>query len=101
MGTPQSIAYSSAKAAVNSFTQTLAKSLAPKINVNAISPGYVDTPMWSHTTEDEKKVFGKDQLIGRFVRAEEVADMAVAIIKNEAMTGEVVVIDGGLSLKTI
>lgn len=101
MGTKVSIAYSAAKAAVNSFTRTLAKLLAPKILVNAISPGYVDTPMWKTTTEPEKKALGKDQLIERFIRPEEIAQMAVAIIKNDAMTGEVVVVDGGLSLKTV
>jgi len=101
MGYKDSIAYSAAKAALNNFTKTIAKSLAPKINVNAISPGYVDTPMWKHTTSDQKRIFGKDQLIERFIKPEEIADMAVAIIKNDAMTGEVVVVDGGLSLKTV
>lgn len=101
MGYKDSIAYSSAKAALNNFTKTLAKKLAPNINVNAVSPGYVDTPMWGNISSEDKKVFGKDQLIERFIKPEEVADMAIAIIKNDAMTGEVVVIDGGLSLKTV
>lgn len=101
MGYKDSMAYSAAKAALNNFTKTLAKGLAPNVNVNAISPGYVDTPMWKHTTDEQKKVFGKDLLIGRFIKPEEIADMAVAIIKNDAMTGEVVVVDGGLSLKTV
>ncbi len=94
-------AYSAAKAGLNSFSRTLAKKLAPKINVNALSPGYVDTPMWKVTTDDQKKELGKDQLIGRFIKSEEIADMALATIKNDAMTGEVVVLDGGLSLKTV
>lgn len=101
MGFKDSIAYSAAKAAVNSFTRTLAKKVAPNICVNAIAPGYVNTPMWKHTTDKQKKVFGKDQLIGRFIRPEEIAQMAVSILKNDAITGEVVVVDGGLSLKTV
>jgi len=101
MGYKDSMAYSAAKAAVNNFTRTLAKKLAPYICVNAVSPGYVDTPMWQHTSDNEKKILGKDQLIERFINPEEVAEMAIAVIKNDAMTGEVVVIDGGLSLKTV
>ncbi len=101
MGYPDDIAYSAAKAAINSLTRTLAKKLAPKISVNAISPGYVNTPMWKVTTDAEKKVLGRDQLIGRFIRPEEIAQMAIAILENDAMTGEVVVVDGGLSLKTV
>ncbi len=101
MGYVGSIAYSSAKSALNSFTKTLAKKLAPKINVNAISPGYVDTPMWKVTSDEEKKVLGKDQLIGRFIKSNEISDITIAVIKNDAITGEVVIIDGGLSLKTV
>jgi len=42
-----------------------------------------------------------EQLIDRFIKPEEIADMVIAISKNDAMTGEVVVVDGGLSLKTV
>lgn len=101
MGSIECFAYSAAKAGLNSFSRTLARKLAPRINVNAIAPGYVDTPMWKVTTEKQKKELGKDQLIERFIKPEEIAEMAVAIIKNDAMTGEVVVVDGGLSLKTV
>lgn len=101
MGYKDSIPYSAAKAALNNFTRTLAKKLAPKIYVNAISPGYVNTPMWKVTSGDQKKVLGKDQLIERFIEPDEIAQMAVAILINDAMTGEVVVVDGGLSLKTV
>lgn len=94
-------AYSAAKAALNSFTQTMAKNLAPGILVNAVAPGYVDTPGWGEMTKEEKKQEGKDQLIDRMIQSEEVADLTVAVIKNDAVTGEVIVIDGGLSLKTV
>ncbi len=94
-------AYGAAKAAVSHFTQTLAKNLAPKILVNAIAPGYVRTPLWKDTSEEGFKESGKEQLIERMIEPLEIAQMAVAVIQNDAMTGEVVIIDGGISLKTI
>ncbi len=94
-------AYGASKAAISHFTQTLAKNLAPKILVNAIAPGYVKTPLWVDTSEQEFIESGGEQLIERMIQPEEIADMAVVIAKNDAMTGEIVVVDGGLSLKTV
>lgn len=93
--------YGAAKAALNHYTQMLSKNLAPNILVNAIAPGYVQTPLWGDKTKEEFSESGKEQLIERMIQPSEVADMAVAIIKNDAMTGEIVVVDGGLSLKTV
>jgi 3-oxoacyl-[acyl-carrier protein] reductase len=94
-------AYGASKSAVSHFTQTLAKNLAPKILVNAIAPGYVKTALWTDTSEEQFEESGKEQLIERMIEPEEIAQMAVAVIKNDAMTGEVVVVDGGISLKSI
>lgn len=94
-------AYGASKAAISHFTQTMAKNFAPKILVNAIAPGYVQTPLWENSTEEDFVNSGKEQLIERMIQPEEIAEMAVAIAKNDAMTGEVVVVDGGISLKTI
>ena len=93
--------YGAAKAALNNYTQVLAKNLAPGILVNAIAPGYVKTPLWKDTTEADFVEAGKEQLIERMIVPDEIAQMAVAVIKSDAMTGEIVVVDGGISLKTI
>lgn len=93
--------YGASKAALNHYTQTLAKNLAPGVLVNAIAPGYVQTPLWKATTEAQFVEIGKEQLIERMIQSKEIAEMALAIIKNDAMTGEVVYVDGGLSLKTV
>lgn len=95
------VAYSAAKAAVSNLTQTLAKNLAPSILVNAIAPGYVKTPLWGERSEADFEESGKEQLIERMIKPEEIASMAIEIIKNDAITGEVVVVDGGISLKTV
>ena len=94
-------AYGASKAAVNHFTQVMAKNLAPKILINAIAPGYVQTPLWKDTTEEQFIESGKEQLIERMIKPEEIAQMVIAIIENDAMTGEIVVVDGGISLKTV
>jgi len=93
--------YGAAKSAFNHYTEVLAKNLAPKILVNAIAPGYVRTPLWGNHTDAEFVEYGKEQLIERMITPEEIAQMAVAVIQNDAMTGEIVRVDGGLSLKTV
>lgn len=93
--------YGASKAVVSHFTQTMAKNVAPRILVNAIAPGYVKTPLWKEATEEYLVSSAKEQLIERLIMPEEIADMAVAIVKNDAMTGEIVTVDGGISLKTI
>lgn len=93
--------YGAAKSALNHYTQVLAKNLAPKILVNAIAPGYVKTPLWGSKSEEEFAESGMEQLIERMIEPKEIAEMAVAVLKNDAMTGEIVVVDGGISLKTV
>src|SRR3989344_6623634 len=88
--------YGAAKAALNHYTQMLAKNLAPGILVNAVAPGYVKTPLWGDKTEKEFEESGMEQLIERMIDTSEIAHMAVAVIESDAMTGEVVVVDGGI-----
>jgi NAD(P)-dependent dehydrogenase (short-subunit alcohol dehydrogenase family) len=89
------------KAALDNYTLNLAKELAPKILVNGVAPGKTLTPMWDGLTEEELKVEASEQLINRFVTSEEVADAIMFITKNDAMCGEIVTIDGGMSIKTL
>ncbi|KKQ92358.1 MAG: 3-oxoacyl-(Acyl-carrier-protein) reductase [Candidatus Woesebacteria bacterium GW2011_GWA2_40_7] len=93
--------YGAAKAALNHYTQMLAKNLAPGILVNAVAPGYVQTPLWGKKTDKEFEDSGKEQLIERMIMPEEIAEMVIAVIKSDAMTGEIVLVDGGISLKTV
>lgn len=92
--------YGAAKSALNNYTQVLAKNLAPKILVNAIAPGYVRTPLWGNLSEEEFIKNGKEQLIERMITPEEIAHITLAVLENDAITGEIIIVDGGLSLKT-
>lgn len=98
-GRPDAIAYSSMKAALDSYMKNLAKELAPDILVNAIAPGRTITPMWGDMSEEYKVKQASGHLINRWIKPSEIADGVVFLAKNDAVCGEVLVIDGGMSLK--
>lgn len=100
-GNAHAIAYSALKAGLDSYTKNLAKELAPKILVNAIAPGRTLTPMWGILSKEEEKELGDGQLINRFITADEIADGILFLVKNDAVCGEVLTVDGGMSLKTL
>ena len=88
--------YTVSKAALESLTRILARALAPKIRVNAIAPGFV---LQSDIVTDEEW----QRLIGRVplkrpARAEEIASTLEFLLKNEYITGQTIVVDGGYSL---
>ena len=93
--------YSATKGAVNSMTATLAKELAPrKITVNAVAPGFIETEMIDAIPEDKREGYLKSVPSGRFGTADEVASVVVSLCSDafSYMTGQVIVLDGGLSL---
>lgn len=100
-GRPTAIAYSAFKAALESYTKNLAKEVAPEILVNAIAPGRVATPMWGNPDEKEQKELGQVHLIKRMIQPEEIAEGIVFLVKNDAICGEVLTVDGGMSLVTL
>ena len=93
------IAYSAAKAAMINFTKTLAKQLAPTITVNAIAPGFVKTPAYRHTPSELQEGFIQSTLIKRWIDGSEIADACHYIASASAITGIVLVVDGGFTLK--
>ena len=99
MGTVGTVVYSSAKAGVSSFTKTLAKLVAPTIHVNAIAPGYVKTRGYDGLTKKELNRRIQLTQLKRFIRTEEIADAFVFLAKNDAMTGQIISVDAGLTLK--
>ncbi|MCD8309539.1 MAG: glucose 1-dehydrogenase [Clostridia bacterium] len=98
--TGQSV-YSATKGAVNSMTRTLAKELAPYgIRVNAVAPGFIATEMLDNLSEDKKEEYLKAIPCGRLGTPEDVAAVVSALCGDDFayMTGQTVVLDGGLSL---
>jgi 3-oxoacyl-[acyl-carrier protein] reductase len=91
--------YSAAKAALINFTKTLAKELAPNILVNAVAPGFTLTSAFDNVPETKKIDFIKDTFIKRWLTVEEVADAFLYLAGADGITGEILVIDGGWTLK--
>ena len=100
-GRPDAIAYSSMKAGLDSYMKNLAKYLAPKILVNSIAPGKTITPMWGEIDDEYKANEAKDHAIGRWIEPEEIADGVLFLIQNDSVCGEILTIDGGMSIKTL
>jgi len=91
--------YAVSKAGLNKVSEMLAMRLAPKTRVVSICPGYVLTPMWSNTTDEDKDASTKQVPIKRFITPEEVAAFTVAVVQNDAITGQNLLIDGGLTVR--
>ncbi|MFV0463139.1 MAG: SDR family NAD(P)-dependent oxidoreductase [Nostocoides sp.] len=104
-GAPGVTVYSTTKGALDAMTRALAHELAPRgIRVNAVAPGYVDTPMSSGLTGGTPE--GKQRLtrlipLGRLGRAEEIADAVEFLASHRAsyITGVVLPVDGGALTK--
>ncbi len=93
------MAYSAAKAAVINFTKTLAKELAPQITVNAVAPGFTLTRNYGTYPEEVKQGFLDSTLLKRWITPEEIADAFIYLAKADAVTGEIITVDGGFVLK--
>ncbi len=88
--------YTVSKAALETLTRILARALAPQIRVNAIAPGFV---LQSDIVSDEEW----QRLINRIplkrpAQAAEIASALEFLLKNEYITGQTIVVDGGYSL---
>ncbi|MEP1061988.1 SDR family oxidoreductase [Phormidium sp. FACHB-592] len=92
-----SIPYAATKAALNHMTKLLALSLAPQIRVNAIAPGFVDTPM-SQAWTAAQKLWTERSPMGRGAQPEEIAQLASLLVASHYLTGEIIIADGGLNL---
>jgi NAD(P)-dependent dehydrogenase (short-subunit alcohol dehydrogenase family) len=96
--------YIATKGAVNSFAKALALELAPKqIRVNAILPGFVETNILDENgiSADQLEIHKNNYPIGRFGTPEDIAFLSIYLMANESkwMTGSLLTIDGGFSLK--
>ncbi len=96
--------YGATKGAVNSFTRSLALELAPKgIRVNAILPGMIETPIMSKSPIDKEQLLlhMKNYPLGRFGLPSDVANLVIYLLSEASvwMTGSLLTLDGGYSLK--
>ncbi|AVT79361.1 SDR family NAD(P)-dependent oxidoreductase [Rhodopseudomonas palustris] len=104
-GIGSSIAYAASKGALNTMTLSLSRALAPNIRVNAICPGYIDTPWFTKGRGAEEAKQVRDMVVSRVPlkiasTAEDIAELVcfLATPKSSSMTGELVRMDAGMHL---
>ena len=99
MGNPGQVNYSSTKSALIGFTKSLAKELGSKnINVNAISPGFIETEITDVLSDTIKDKYKEIIPLSRFGSPEDVAKAVLFLASDDSsyITGEVLKINGGL-----
>lgn len=100
VGTTMSFAYSASKGAINQMTRSLALTYArDNIRVNAIAPGYVDTPILASVPKEMKDAMANQLPVGRLGEDTEIANLICYLLSDNAtfITGAIVPIDGGFT----
>ncbi len=94
---PDSADYDASKVGVISLTKNLAEELAPKIRINCIAPGWIDTDMNKNLPKDYVKGEKEKTFLKRFGTPEEIASVALFLASDDAsfMSGSIMVVDGG------
>jgi NAD(P)-dependent dehydrogenase (short-subunit alcohol dehydrogenase family) len=107
IGEPYISAYTASKHGILGLVRSVASELiSTGVTVNAVCPGYVDTTMTEATVasivektgrsaDEARRVLERKQPIGRLITPEEVADAVVFCVRNGALTGQGINVDGG------
>ena len=92
-----SIAYSSSKAGLNHLTRCLAVAMSPNVAVNCIAPGLVEnTRMAQRLPDNVAEGARQTAVLGRVGQAEDIANQVLAFVQSTSVTGQTIVIDGGM-----
>ncbi len=99
LGNIGQVNYSATKAGVIGMTKSTARELASRsITVNAIAPGFIETPMTDKLTDEIKEKAKSNIPLGTFGDADDVARVAIFLAENKYITGQVISVDGGMCM---
>jgi NAD(P)-dependent dehydrogenase (short-subunit alcohol dehydrogenase family) len=93
-----SIPYAASKAALGHMTKLLAAALGPDIRCNAVAPGLVDTPL-TQTWVAAQELWASTAPMQRAATVEDIAHLVSSLASSRYVTGEVIIVDGGLNLR--
>ncbi len=96
--TGSSIPYAASKAALSHMTRLLANVVAPEVRVNAVAPGLIDTP-WTADWNDARAFVEATAPMRRTGTAQDVAESILGLVRSRYVTGQVLLVDGGMSLR--
>jgi 3-oxoacyl-[acyl-carrier protein] reductase len=104
LGTGSSVAYASSKAALETMSLSLARSLAPEVRVNVVAPGHTNTP-WHPSVRgpvraaEVEKRYSAIAPLKAISQPEDVADAIAWLIEGARnVTGETIYVDGGMHI---
>jgi 3-oxoacyl-[acyl-carrier protein] reductase len=99
LGSGSSIPYATSKAGVINLTRSLARTLAPDVRVNAVAPGFVDSP-WNKDWPADRKADSVERTpLKRACLPEDIAEVIFFLCAGGGMiTGQTIIVDGGLTL---
>jgi NAD(P)-dependent dehydrogenase (short-subunit alcohol dehydrogenase family) len=100
-GVVTNVAYQTAKGALPQFARALAREFAnDNIRVNCVAPGVVRTAFHATMTEEQRRLNLEHRIpLHREGTPDDVAELIVTLVKNDYITGETMVIDGGLTMR--
>lgn len=91
-----SLAYAASKAGLINMTRSLARALAPSVRVNAVAPGFVETPWTKQWPETRKQDAMQRSFLNRGATPEDIAEVIVFLAVSAAyVNGQTIVLDGG------
>ena len=99
-GSPDHVAYSSAKGGLVGLTRSLARRFREHATVNALAPGIIETPMPAHVIATRGNLWKAANPLGRFGQPEEVATVIRFLLSEDSsyITGQTINVDGGHSM---
>lgn len=95
------IPYHISKSGLNHLTVLMANVMGPAVRVNAIAPGGIETPMWPTDADTLRASVSARTILGRPGRPDEIAEACLFLATASYVTGQVLAVDGGLTVKVI